>query len=143
MNKITNKTAIKKAFAALMALIIALSLAACGSDGGKEKTESTESKLSVVCSIFPVYDFARTISGGKADVRLLLPPGMDSHDFEPSVGDMVLCDSADLFIYTDSEMEVWADGLSKGFTHAKAVRCADGIDLEALNEDWEAIENEH
>ena len=132
-----KKTALKRALAALMTLSLALCLTACQNTDGGEKD-----KLSVACSIFPVYDFAREIAGTKADVYLLLPTGTDSHEYEPSVGDMVALDKTDLFIYTDGEMEIWADDLSKGFNHARPFRCAEGIDLEQLNEEWEEQEHE-
>ncbi|MBQ3667892.1 MAG: zinc ABC transporter substrate-binding protein [Clostridia bacterium] len=138
-----KKPKLKALIALLLALTLCLSLAACGGNEADKNAgaDAKNASLSVVCSIFPVYDFVRTVAGDRANVSLLLPPGMDSHEYEPSVGDMVACDKADLFIYTDSEMEIWADNLTGGLSHARVIRCADGIDLEALSEQWEALEH--
>jgi ABC-type metal ion transport system, periplasmic component/surface adhesin len=120
----------------ILALIAALALSGCGAKKD-EAAANGESRPVIVCSLFPQYDFARSIAGEYASVSQLLPPGVDSHDYEPSVGDMVACDKADLFIYTDDELETWVKALKGGLTHVRTVRCAEGIDLEALHEEWE------
>ncbi len=71
-------------------------------------------KLKVVTTIFPLYDMARAIGGGHADVFLLLPPGVEAHSFEPTPGDIVRIKEADIFIYTGKFMEPWAEALVRG-----------------------------
>lgn len=101
-------------------------------------------ELEIVCSLFPQYDFTRRIAGDRANVTKLLPDGMDSHGYEPSARDMVKTDMADLFIYTDDLLEGWVKNLSGGLTNVKMIRCAEGIDLEKLNEEWEsASDHDH
>ena len=105
---------------------------------------SSLAELEIVCSLFPQYDFARRIAGERANVTKLLPDGMDSHGYEPSPRDMVKTDMADLFIYTDDALEGWVKNLSGGLQSVKIIRCAEGIDLEKLNEEWEeASEHDH
>lgn len=103
---------------------------------------SASAELEIVCSLFPQYDFTRRIAGERANVSKLLPDGMDSHGYEPSPRDMVKCDMADLFIYTDDLLEGWVENLSGGLTNVKMIPCAKGIDLEALNEEW-ALSSDH
>lgn len=98
-------------------------------------------ELDIACSIFPQYDFTLAIAGQYAAVTRLLPPGMDSHEYEPSVRDILALDRADLFIYTDEELEQWVKTFEGSLTHVKSIRCAEGIDLAALNEKWEEIEH--
>ena len=101
-------------------------------------------ELEIVCSLFPQYDFTRRIAGERAHVTKLLPDGMDSHGYEPSPRDMVKTDMADLFIYTDDVLEGWVKNLSGGLTNVKLIRCAEGVDLEKLNNEWEnASGHEH
>lgn len=70
--------------------------------------------LQVVTSLFPIYDFARTIAGDKGQVTLLLPPGIEPHSFEPKPEDMIKISRSPLFIYTSRYMEPWAVTFSKG-----------------------------
>ena len=70
--------------------------------------------LQVVTTLFPLYDFARTIAGDKAQVTMLLPPGVEPHTFEPKPEDMIRISRAGLFIYTNRYMEPWADKIITG-----------------------------
>lgn len=70
--------------------------------------------LQVVTTLFPLYDFARTIGGDKAQVTMLLPPGVEPHTFEPRPEDMIRISRAGLFIYTNKYMEPWAEKIVSG-----------------------------
>jgi zinc transport system substrate-binding protein len=70
--------------------------------------ESADGKpLRVIATLFPGYDFARTLLGEKGDVTLLLPPGAESHTFEPTPQDILEITRADLFVYAGGESEHW------------------------------------
>lgn len=81
--------------------------------------QKTASKLSVIATLFPTYDFARQIGQDKADVTLLLPPGVESHTYEPKPSDIAKISRADVFIYTGEFMEPWAKNLLKGMPSEK------------------------
>ena len=86
---------------------------------GCRRHERQNGKLQVVTTLFPLYDFARTIGGEKAQVSLLLPPGVEPHSFEPRPEDIVRVNRADLFIYTNGIMEPWAAGIVAGLDKGK------------------------
>lgn len=75
----------------------------------KPKASNKTDKLSIVTTTFSTYDFTRQIVGDKAEITLLLDPGVDSHSYEPSAGDLVKIKNADIFIYIGGEMEQWVD----------------------------------
>lgn len=76
-------------------------------------------KLRIVTTLFPLYDFARNVAGDRAEVSLLLPPGLEPHSFEPRPEDIVRVNKANLFIYTNRYMEPWAADIVKGVDSAK------------------------
>lgn len=89
---------------------------------GCKKAEVKPAKgLQVVTTLFPLYDFARTIAGDKAQVTMLLPPGVEPHTFEPKPEDMIRISRAGLFVYTSKQMEPWADKIISGIDN-KALR---------------------
>lgn len=92
-----------------ISLLLCLALVFCftGCKDGAQNEEKNE-KLSIVCTLFPQYDFTRQLVGDKAEVTLLLTPGTDSHSYDPSPVDMVKINESDLFIYTGQLMEGWA-----------------------------------
>jgi ABC-type metal ion transport system, periplasmic component/surface adhesin len=95
----------RKILAIAIAICVPLAFVGCG---GAE-TKKDDKKISIVTSIFPPYDFAKQIVGDFADVSMLLPPGGDSHSFEPSIKDMAKIGEADVFIYVGGESDVWVN----------------------------------
>ena len=65
-------------------------------------------KVSVVTSIFPLYDFTVQVGGDLVDVKLMLPPGVEAHGFSPTPKNMIAVKRADLFLYTSDILEPWA-----------------------------------
>lgn len=94
----------KKALSLLLALVILFSLCACRINYNK-----TDGKLSVVCVLFAEYDFANQISGGIADVKMLLPAGSESHSYDPAPQDIISIKNADIFICGGGESEEWTN----------------------------------
>lgn len=124
-----------RALATLAALFFAAAILAAGEPD----------KPLIITTLFPQYDFARQIAGDKAEVRLLLPPGSESHSFEPTPADMKAIAGADLFIYTGEHMEPWAKRLAESALGGGSVRIVDasaGIVL-ARNEEDDDEDHDH
>lgn len=110
----------KKIISGIICLSLMLSiLAGCSEKTPtSDQTEHDSNKLTVVATLFPQYDFAREIAGDKADIVLLLPPGMESHSFEPTPGDIITIHNSDIFLYTGDEMEPWVSGIVDNIKHS-------------------------
>ncbi len=90
-----------------MLLMSLLMITACVS---KEEINLNEKKgLQIVSTVFPGYDFAKQIVGDNAEVSMLLPPGVESHSYEPSPQDIINIQNSDIFIYVGGESEQWVD----------------------------------
>lgn len=128
-------TAFKKSLWGLCALL-ALLLAPALSQAGEA--------LSIVAANFPCYDLARALTGGLAEVRMLLPPGSESHSYEPSPRDMIAIQNADLFVYTGGESDHWIETLLESLRDEApaAFRLTDWVTL--LDEEHtQSMEAEH
>lgn len=67
-----------------------------------------KSSKCIIVTSFPGYDFARAIvKDTDIEVKLLLSPGVDMHDYEPTPKDMVNIENAELFIYVGGESDEW------------------------------------
>jgi zinc transport system substrate-binding protein len=97
----------KQTYMALLILCLSVTLLACQKKEAAAPDGSPK-KLTVVTTLFPLYDFARAVAGDKATIQLLLPPGVEPHSFEPKPEDMVRVSKADLVVYTNERMEPWA-----------------------------------
>ena len=78
-------------------------------ENDKNNISSNKDKLKIVTTLFPQYDFAKQIAGDKADVKMILSPGQDSHSFEPTPEDIKKIQNADIFIYNGGEAEEWIE----------------------------------
>ena len=87
--------------------------------GCTRQEQKSSSKLQVVTTLFPLYDFARIIGGERAEVTMLLPPGMEPHSFEPKPNDIIRISKAGLFVYTNRYMEPWAGSILKGIENQR------------------------
>lgn len=134
MNRITNRnkkqtTRTVLAGITLAALLIALvgMVSACS----KSPEDSSAADLKIVTTMFVSYDFARSIAGDQAEVRMLMPAGADVHAYEPSPQDIILLNEADLFIYNGGSSEAWVDRLlgSEEINPDNTLRMMDFVDL--------------
>lgn len=97
----------KKLISLLLLLIFTVGLFGC------TQNSVDSGKLQIVTVNFPGYDFARQLSGEKAEVTMLIPAGAETHSFEPTTSDIVKISQCDIFIYTGGESDTWIDSLIK------------------------------
>lgn len=101
----------KKLIGLLTGLIITGALTACSSTNEVAKT-GNQDKLSVVCTIFPEYDWVNEILGSHGDgdtVTLLLDNGVDMHSYQPTADDIIKISNCDMFIYVGGESDQWVE----------------------------------
>ncbi|HAK88274.1 MAG: zinc-binding protein [Nitrospirae bacterium GWB2_47_37] len=112
----------------ILVICLAVMLLSCAK---KEEKQPETKKLRIVTTLFPLYDFAKNIGVEYADVSLLLPPGVESHSFEPKPDDIVKINKAGVFIYTGKHMEPWAEKILKGIDNKSliVVDSSKGINL--------------
>ncbi len=129
-----------------------LFLASCGG----EKAAEPGGKTSIVCTVFPAYDFARSIIGqsDEFDIKLLLKPGSEVHSFEPTPQDIINIKNCDIFIYTGGESDEWAKNIlesidTKDMKIIAMMNCVETVEEETVEgmqkeeEDKEPQYDEH
>lgn len=127
--------------AALSSLAVSMLLAGCGTKGGTNTSNSasdagahadSQRKLQVAASFYPMYEFARQVAGDFADVTMMVPGGVEPHDWEPTPKDMALLSKADVFVY-NGIVESWAEQAiaSAGSGDRVEVEASAGLELGA------------
>ena len=131
----------KKILAFMLSLMLLIGLVPC--------TGVAESKpVTVVTTIFPIYDWARQIIGENENTNLvlLLDNGVDLHSYQPSAQDIMTISTADLFIYVGGESDEWVEDVLESAMNPDLVSIslteAMGEDLK-LEEIVEGMEHEH
>lgn len=108
----------------VVALAVALAFAGCGDDGGDE----AGGVATVVASTSIVGDIVANLSG-ELDIEVLIPPGADPHEFQPSARQAEAIRDADLVVTSGAGFE---EGLSDVLSSAEAdganvVTAVDGL----------------
>lgn len=115
----------------LICLLIVLIATGCG-------REKSKAKYTIIATSFPGYDFARAITKDVKDVevKMLLKPGSESHDYEPTPQDIIDIENCDMFIYVGGESDSWIDGILNDIdtSKVKIIKLMDLVDV---------IEEEH
>ncbi|WP_223587532.1 metal ABC transporter substrate-binding protein [Neobacillus bataviensis] len=96
-----------------------------------EKTSEGSKKLQIVTTFYPMYYFAKKVAGDSANVELLIPNGVEPHDWEPTAKDMAKIQDADVFIYNSQYFELWTEKVLKSINDSKlkVVEASSGIKL--------------
>ncbi|SFR13255.1 metal ABC transporter substrate-binding protein [Desulfoscipio geothermicus] len=122
----------------LLLNIILISFLISGCSGGVDKRDGKApgaSEVLVCTTIYPLYDFAANICGDRARVVQLVPDGVEPHDWEPSPGDMVNLQQADVFVYNGAGLESWVEKTLRNLPEGGPVviDSSRGIDLLTVN----------
>ena len=81
----------------------------CGCSGNIDTKQSE--KITVVTTIFPLYDFVRAIGGERVHAKMLIKPGSEVHSYDPLPSDMMAVYDCDLFLYIGGESDTWVSTL--------------------------------
>lgn len=131
----------KKLFLGLLAATAILTLAACGNG---DKTSQKSDKLNIVTTFYPMQEFTKQVVGDEASVSVLVKPGVEPHDFEPSAKDVAAIQDSDAFVYNNENMETWVKKTTKDMKKVDVIKASNGILLlPGISEEEEAGHEGH
>lgn len=96
-------------------------------------------KLNIKVSFYPMYEFTKSITGDLANVEVLVPPGVEPHDWEPTAKDMADITDADVLVYNGAGMEGWAQQIVDGAAGSDLITIEASKGLQII----EGTEHEH
>lgn len=88
------------------------------------------SKLNVVSSFFPIDQFVGKVGGEAIERMLLIPKGVEPHDYEPTIKDIQRVDSADVLVYNGLGFENWIGKMS----NPQKIDASKGLNASYLDE---------
>lgn len=127
----------KKLVACISFLILIIVMVVIVSVFRTDTTIKEPNKMQIIATLFPQYDFAKHIVGDKANVKLLLNSGVETHNYEPTAKDMItILDDSDIFLYTGTMLEPWTESIVKNLeeTSCNVVDISKGISLITIEE---------
>lgn len=74
-----------------------------------EKRAGGRRKIPVAVSFGAMEKLTEAIGGDAVSISVMVPEGIEPHDFEPRAGDLIRLKQARVFVYNGMGMEHWAD----------------------------------
>ncbi len=104
---------IKLAIIAIAIVIPLSSIAVYGTDSNQQFTTTDSPKLQVISSFYALHEFSQNVGQEKIDVTLLVPAGVEPHDWGPTIKDVQRMQKSDLIIINGIGFENWVDSLDE------------------------------
>jgi len=125
----------KLAIIAISIVIPLTSIAVFGTNTPQQITSTDNSKLQVISSFNPLYEFSQNVGQEKVDATLLVPTGVEPHDWEPTIKDVQKMQNTDLIIINGIGFENWVDDLVETGYSGTIVDTSDGILIKTHKEE--------
>ena len=137
-------TQVKFAIIAIIVVIPLSSYSVWASDASLQFSNTSDStKIQTISSFYPLYEFAQQVGQDKVDVKLLVPEGVEPHDWEPTIQDVHQIQKSDIVIINGLGFENWVESLDEMNYQGVVVDTSDGIILNEILDDDDNHESEH
>ncbi len=101
---------------AIIAIVIVIPLsifAVYETNSNPQFTIIDNSKLQVISSFNPLHEFSQKVGQEKINAILLIPVGIQPHDWEPTIKDVQIMQQSDLIVINGIGFENWIDRLDE------------------------------
>ena len=134
------KKFIRSLLAATLAVLLVLPSALMS---GCKKNE--DDGLKILCTVFPLYDWARNVVGDTdgVSVQLLVNNGTDIHSYQPSFSDTATIKESDAVLYVGGVSDTWVEEAIPQSAISIKLSETDGVELYDVSAHSIAEEHEH
>ena len=90
--------------------------------------EAASEKLKVVTTFTIIADIAGNVAGDAATVVSITKPGSEIHNYQPTPGDILRAQDADLILWNGLNLEQWFERFFRNLSEVPAAVISDGVD---------------
>jgi zinc transport system substrate-binding protein len=127
-------TQTKLAIVSISLVIPLVSLVIYSTDSPQQFKSNDTLKLQIISSFYPLHEFSQYIGQDKIDTILLVPVGVEPHDWEPTIKDVQRIQKSDLIIINGIGFEHWVENFDKKNYRGKIIDTSSGIKIKNLGE---------
>lgn len=93
----------KRLISVLLLICLAFSLFSCTAN------RKEDDKLTILCTLFPQYDWLRNITEGVEGIELslIIANGADPHSYQPTATDIMNISNCDVLVYLGGDSDAW------------------------------------
>jgi manganese/iron transport system substrate-binding protein len=95
---------------------------------------SAQERLKAVTTFTIIADMARNVAGDAADVVSITKPGAEIHNYQPTPGDLIAAQNADLILWNGLNLEQWFAQFLANLGDVPNVVVTEGVDPMGIGE---------
>jgi zinc transport system substrate-binding protein len=98
---------------AILAIVIVIPLSgyALWVSEQNRPTSQVSERHKILVTFYPIYKFTKAVGGEKVDVSVIIPSGVEPHDWEPTVQDIENLKKSKMVIINGAGLELWISKL--------------------------------
>lgn len=93
-----------------------------------------EERLKVVTTFTVIADIASNVAGEAADVESITRPNAEIHEYQPTPGDMLRAQDADLILWNGLNLELWFERFFQNLRDVPGVVVSEGVEPIGITE---------
>jgi zinc transport system substrate-binding protein len=139
----------KKSFLSIIALLMVFFSAGCNNSSTEKVTNSEQSpqaqeavstpspqanKIKVVSTFLPIYWFTKAVAGDAADVKILVPPGTEVHEYQATPENVKEIANANVLVKNGLGLEEFLDDTIKNAQNAELLQVDAAKGIQVLDE---------
>lgn len=93
-----------------------------------------QDKFKAVTTFTVIADMARNVAGDAAIVESITRPGAEIHNYQPTPGDLVRAQGADLILWNGLNLELWFEKFFQNLRDVPSVVVSDGIEPMSISD---------
>ena len=102
------------------------------------------SEINALASFYPLYEFTKEVGGDRVKVSLLVPQGVEPHDWGPTINDVEKIQRAKIIVINGVGFEDWLDNIKELNSDVIIVDSSVGVEvLEFSSMDHDEHEQDH
>jgi manganese/iron transport system substrate-binding protein len=120
---------------AVLAVLALSVLGGCGDpDSASTSKDAGNDKFRVVTTFTVIQDIAQNVAGDAAVVESITKPGAEIHDYQPTPGDIVKAQDADLVLWNGFNLERWFEKFFQTIKDVPGAVVSDGVEPIGITE---------
>ncbi|SFT66799.1 manganese/iron transport system substrate-binding protein [Mesorhizobium sp. YR577] len=110
----------------IRAFLVSLSLMALAAFSAS--AAQAADKMNVVTTFTVIADIARNVAGDAATVESITKPDAEIHNYQPTPGDMIKAQKADLILWNGLNLELWFEKFFANLSEVPSVVVSEGVE---------------
>lgn len=106
---------------AMLAAILVLGLA-------QQAAAQTDRKFKAVTTFTVIADLAKNVAGDAATVESITKPNAEIHNYQPTPGDILRAQDADLILWNGLNLELWFEKFFRNLSEVPSVVVSEGVE---------------